>query len=190
MRHFVVIRYRGKVAYRKFPNKCTGGGGVEKPLRAPYTTAETACHSIYHPDKIPDKFQCIFLINTSALCITPKHPTIHKERPKDINDFQSAALFFPEYQITGLHTQKAYTHTGTSSSQCVHQTLCYLLMHIHLSFCLKLMHICNQTSMRTPWCTYWLSNCNSQAYMHEQITKEFEGRKYLYECAPFGYVNL
>ncbi len=26
--------------------------------------------------------------------------------------------------------------------------------------------------------------------MHEQITKEFEGRKYLYECAPFGYVNL
>ncbi len=28
------------------------------------------------------------------------------------------------------------------------------------------------------------------AYMHEQITKEFDGRKYLYECTPFGYVNL
>ena len=26
--------------------------------------------------------------------------------------------------------------------------------------------------------------------MHEQITKEFEGRKYLYECTPFGYVSL
>ena len=28
------------------------------------------------------------------------------------------------------------------------------------------------------------------SYMHEQITKEFERRKYLYECTPFGYVNL
>ncbi len=28
------------------------------------------------------------------------------------------------------------------------------------------------------------------AYMHEQITKELKGRKYLYECMPFGYVNL
>ena len=28
------------------------------------------------------------------------------------------------------------------------------------------------------------------AYMHEQITKEFERRKYLYECTPFGYENL
>ncbi len=28
------------------------------------------------------------------------------------------------------------------------------------------------------------------AYMHVQITKEYEGRKYLYECTPFGYVNL
>ncbi len=27
------------------------------------------------------------------------------------------------------------------------------------------------------------------AYMHEQMTKEFEGRKFLYECTPFGYVN-
>ncbi len=25
--------------------------------------------------------------------------------------------------------------------------------------------------------------------MHEQITYEFEGRKYLYECTPFGYVK-
>ncbi len=28
------------------------------------------------------------------------------------------------------------------------------------------------------------------AYMYEQIRKGFEGRKYLYECTPFGYVNL
>ncbi len=48
------------------------------------------------------------------------------------------------------------------------------------------------------------SNCNKDAYMHEQITKEFgkmnirmsrfsvciRWRKYLYECTPFGYVNL
>ncbi len=25
---------------------------------------------------------------------------------------------------------------------------------------------------------------------HTCMTKEFEGRKYLYECTPFGYVNL
>ncbi len=48
------------------------------------------------------------------------------------------------------------------------------------------------------------SNCNKDVYMHEQITKEFGKmnicmsmfgvpigwRKYLYECMPFGYVNL
>ncbi len=43
-------------------------------------------------------------------------------------------------RLKGLHTQKAYTHTGTFSSQCIHQTLCHLLMHIHLSFCWPLMH--------------------------------------------------
>ncbi len=26
--------------------------------------------------------------------------------------------------------------------------------------------------------------------LYEQITKEFEGRKYLHECAPLGYVNI
>ncbi len=31
--------------------------------------------------------------------------------------------------------------------------------------------------------------CNL-SYMHEQITKEFERRKYLYECTPFGYLSL
>ncbi len=31
---------------------------------------------------------------------------------------------------------------------------------------------------------------NAYMYMHEQITKEFEMRKYLYECTPFGYINL
>ena len=37
-------------------------------------------------------------------------------------------------QFTGLRTQKAYTNTGTSSSQwqCIHQTLCHLFMHINL----------------------------------------------------------
>ncbi len=29
--------------------------------------------------------------------------------------------------FTGIHTQKAYTHTGISSSQCVRQTLCTLI---------------------------------------------------------------
>ncbi len=28
------------------------------------------------------------------------------------------------------------------------------------------------------------------AYMHEQITKEFTWGKYLNECTPFGYVSL
>ncbi len=27
------------------------------------------------------------------------------------------------------------------------------------------------------------------AYMHEQITKEYQGRKYLYECMSFGYTQ-
>ncbi len=35
-----------------------------------------------------------------------------------------------QYSIC-LFTQKAFTHSGTSSSQCVHQTFCYLLVHIH-----------------------------------------------------------
>ncbi len=70
---------------------------------------------------------------------------------------QPSELIASEGVFTGLHTQKAYTHTCTSSSQCVHQTLCHLFMHIHLSFCWSLMHICNYT-----WCTHWLSNCNFQ----------------------------
>ena len=45
--------------------------------------------------------------------------------------------------FTGLHTQNAYTNAGTSSSQCVHLTLCHLLMHIHLSFYWPPIHICN-----------------------------------------------
>ncbi len=33
---------------------------------------------------------------------------------------------------TGLHTQKAYTHSGTSSSQCVHQNaLAYINAYMH-----------------------------------------------------------
>ncbi len=33
-----------------------------------------------------------------------------------------------------------------------------------------------------------ISNLRQNEYMHEQITKEFEGQKYLYKCTPFGYV--
>ncbi len=60
---------------------------------------------------------------------------------------------FAMTHTTGLHTQKAYTHTGTSSPQI-------LLLSAH-------------------------------AYTHEKELGVCIGlRKYLYECTPFGYVNL
>ena len=31
---------------------------------------------------------------------------------------------------------------------------------------------------------------SEMSFMHKQIPKEFEDRKYLYECKPFEYVNL
>ncbi len=50
-------------------------------------------------------------------------------------------------------------------------------------------YICNLTCMRTRICCL-IAILRQNAYMHEQMTKEFEGRKYLYECTPFGYLNL
>ncbi len=97
--------------------------------------------------------------------------------------------------ITGLHTQKAYTHTGTSSSQIL-----MLSAHAYMHFAWEL-----QLDSQCVHLVYaYRSNCNKDAYMHEQITKEFGKmnirlsrfgvrigwRKYLYECTPFGYVNL
>ena len=54
---------------------------------------------------------------------------VNQTKPLDPN----LLLNFLRYDMqhvwsTGSHTQKVYTHTGTSSSQCVHQTLCHLLM--------------------------------------------------------------
>ncbi len=65
--------------------------------------------------------------------------------------------------FTGLHTIKAYTHTGrpTSSSQCVHQ-------------------ICRHFS-RQPGFFVW---CFSLCFWVIEWW-----RKYLYECTPFWYVT-
>ncbi len=71
------------------------------------------------------------------------------------------------------------------------------------AFCLR---ITIRHSMRTPKYMHWVPNCNSQAkcIMHEQTTKGFGKmnicmsifvvrigwRKYLNECAHFGYESL
>ncbi len=113
---------------------------------------------------------------------------LHSRRSSGIYLILPVDMHHVPYQITGLHTQKAYTHTGTSSSQCVHQTLYHLLMHIHISFCIYAIRpVCAHHGVRIG-CLIAIFRQN--AYMHEQITKEFVGRRYLYECTPFGYVNL
>ncbi len=66
--------------------------------------------------------------------------------------------------ITCLHTQKAYTHTGTSSPQIL-----MLSAHAYMHFAWEFgkMNICmSRFGVRIGW------------------------RKYLYECTPFGYLNL
>ncbi len=106
-------------------------------------------------------------------------------------------LQFPLLSIhrQGLHTQKAYHHSGTSPN-----LLLLLLSHAYMHFAWEL-HLDTQ-------CAHLVcasrSNCNKDAYMHEHTTKGFGKmnicmnrfgvrigwRKYLNECTPFGYVSL
>ncbi len=55
------------------------------------------------------------------------------------------------------------------------------------SYIYTIRPVCVHHGVRTG-CLIAILTQNS--YMLEQITKEFEGRKYLYECTPFGYVSL
>ena len=59
---------------------------------------------------------------------------------------------------TDLHTQKAYTHTGSSSPQSP-----MLSASCIYAFCLR---IAIRQPMRTPWCTH----TGVIAYMHELPT--------------------
>ncbi len=66
--------------------------------------------------------------------------------------------------ITGLHTQKAYTHSGTSSSQFAYNKSAdaYTSIHFVKSFCCLLMHLCILPENCN--CIYfWVPNCNSHA---------------------------
>ncbi len=65
---------------------------------------------------------------------------------------------------TGLHVQKAYTSLGTSSMQI-------LLLSAHAC-----MHFAYELQLDTQ-CVHLVyvlvANCNQNAHMHEQQTKEF-----------------
>ncbi len=64
--------------------------------------------------------------------------------------------------ITGLHTQKAYTHGGTSSPRIL---LLYLILCSCIyAFCLR---IAIRQPMRTPWCMHII------AYKHERQYHRF-----------------
>ncbi len=66
--------------------------------------------------------------------------------------------------ITGLHIQKVYTNLGTSSMQIL-----LLSADECMHFALKL-----QLDTQCVHLVYaFRSNCNQNAYMHEQSTKEF-----------------
>ena len=97
--------------------------------------------------------------------------------------------------LTGLHTQKAYTHSGTSSNLFL-----LLLSHAYMHFAWEL-----QLDTQCVHLVYaFRSNCNKDAYMHEHTRKGFGKmnicmsifgirigwRKYLNEYTPFGYVSL
>ena len=69
--------------------------------------------------------------------------------------------------FTGLHVQKAYTSLGTSS------------MKIPLLSAHACMHFAWELQLDTQWVhlVYVLvANCNQNAYMQEQPTKEFSVR--------------
>ncbi len=111
--------------------------------------------------------------------------------------------------FTGLHFQKAYTHSGTSCPWCVYQIwwCIYSFCQILLLSAHECMHLyCNSTWMRLPSirieCLFAILRLN--AYMHEQITEgigimntcisrfgiRIGDRKYLNEYTPFINVSL
>lgn len=61
-----------------------------------------------------------------------------------LSGYTMASGRYTWYTTHRFTNQKGYTHTGTSSSQCIHETLCQTFMH-NLFTCSfwPLMHICN-----------------------------------------------
>ena len=100
--------------------------------------------------------------------------------------------------LTGIYTQKAYTHLGTSSSQCIHQicSCIYSFCQIHFLPAHAFMHFAWELQLALNAYTFGVHiECliaifSQNAYIHGQVTKEFAWGKYLNECTRFGYVSL
>ncbi len=86
---------------------------------------------------------------------------------------------FASHFITGntCEVQQGVSHSLTIHKYYItkRRTLIQVLLSANVYTKFRFMHI--------HLCIF------THAYMHEQITKEFEGWKYLYECMPFGSVN-
>ncbi len=54
----------------------------------------------------------------------------HEKTEQTKTDYTLPLYEKRDNHLTGLHINRAYTNTGTSAPQCVHQFLCCLLMHI------------------------------------------------------------
>ncbi len=72
-----------------------------------------------------------------------------------------------QHHLTGLHVQKAYTSLGTSSMQIL---LLSIFGHHPL---LNIENIENLDTQCVHLVNALVANCNQNAYMHEQQTKEF-----------------
>ncbi len=71
---------------------------------------------------------------------------------------------FPHNRLTGLHQERAYTYSGISCLECVHQFFCCLLMH-NMHFCLNEHEFSTNCNLHTKfiicmskqqkkWCTH------------------------------------
>ncbi len=104
----------------------------------------------------------------NLICITMREPTNrHADKQHRFYSLDCCnARLLEEGNITGLHTQKAYTHSGT--------------------YCLNAY----PTLLLKPPRAYMHFN----AHVHEKASMggccTHSGRIYLYECTPFVYVSL
>ncbi len=109
----------------------------------------------------------------------PSYPWV-TATPRKAQDFEWSTqcipplwvTFYISHYFTGLHTKKAYTHTGTSSNQCVHQ-------------------ICRHFSRQPRFFFVFYGSflCYFQC-LTSKLSVRIGWRKYLYECTPFWYGNL
>ncbi len=105
----------------------------------------------------------------------PQFELVDIENVSCKESYKTGSMWKQKYiQSMGFHSQKAYTHSGASSSQIILLSA-YVLKHfaweLQLIECL-------------------IASLKQNASVREQMTKEIEERIYLNECMPFGYVSL